>query len=195
LGGSFNPAHAGHLHVAREAMAHARLDQLWLMVSPGNPLKSAAGMAPLAERLASARRIADGRRIIATDIERHLHTAYTAKTLAKLGKRFPAARFIWLMGADNLAQLPKWGHWLGIVRAVPMLVLPRPGQTRRAMAGQAVARLRRHSHPGRAGVKHAGAQAPAWILLPARENPQSATALRASTNAEGVMPSPVHLPA
>jgi len=188
LGGSFNPAHEGHLHVAKSAMAHGRLDQLWLMVSPGNPLKSAAGMAPLAERLASARRIADGRRIIATDIERSLRTTYTAKTLAALRKRFPAAQFVWLMGADNLAQLPKWGRWLSIVHKVPMLILPRPKATRQALAGLAVARLRRHRLPARSGVKLAGAKAPAWILLPGRENPASATALRAVRKAEGVTP-------
>ncbi len=180
LGGSFNPAHAGHLHVAKAAMAHARLDQLWLMVSPGNPLKPAVGMAPLAERLASARRIADGRRIIATDIERHLHTTQTAKTLAALKKKFPAADFVWLMGADNLAQLPKWGRWMRVALAAPMLVLPRPGETRRALAGQAVARLKRHRLPARSGLKLAQAKPPSWILLPGRENPASATALRAS---------------
>jgi nicotinate-nucleotide adenylyltransferase len=178
LGGSFNPAHVGHLHVARAAMIHGRLNQLWLMVSPGNPLKPAAGMAPLAQRLASARHIADGRYIIATDIERHLHTTYTAKTLAALRKKFPRAEFVWLMGADNLSQLPKWKSWLQIAHTVPMLIIPRPGETRRALAGQAVTRLRRHRLPGRSGLKLAGAEAPAWILLPGRENPASATALR-----------------
>jgi nicotinate-nucleotide adenylyltransferase len=166
------------LHVARAAMIHGRLDQLWLMVSPGNPLKPTAGMAPLAERLASARRIADGRRIIATDIERDLHTAYTADTLKALRRKFPRAEFVWLMGADNLTQLPKWGHWLAIVRAMPMLIVPRPGETRRALAGQAVCRLRKHRLPARSGLKLAGAKAPSWILLPGRENPASATALR-----------------
>ena len=166
-------------------MAHGRLDQLWLMVSPGNPLKSADGMAPLAERLASARRIADGRRVIATDIERSLHTAYTANTLAALQRKFPCARFVWLMGADNLTQLPKWGRWLSIVHRYPMLILPRPKETRQALAGLAVARLKRHRLPARSGVKLAGAPAPAWILLPGRENPASATALREVRKVEG----------
>jgi nicotinate-nucleotide adenylyltransferase len=178
--------------VARAAMAHARLDQLWLMVSPGNPLKAAAGMAPLKERLESARRIADGRRIIATDIERSLGTAQTAKTLAALQAKFPCARFVWLMGADNLTQLPKWGRWLTVAQTMPMLILPRPKETRRALAGQAVYRLRRHRLPARSGVKLPGTLAPAWILLPGRENPASATALRAKRiiagTAEGVSP-------
>lgn len=168
-------------------MTHAGLDQLWLMVSPGNPLKSADGMAPLPQRLASARRIADGQRIIATDIERHLHTTFTAKTLAALRRKFPAAGFVWLMGADNLAQLPKWGQWMRIARTMPIMVLPRPGQTRRALAGKAALRLRHHRLPARAGLILARSPAPAWILLPARENATSATALRAR-HAEGGSP-------
>jgi nicotinate-nucleotide adenylyltransferase len=178
LGGSFNPAHQGHLHVARQAMRHLRLDQLWLMVSPGNPLKPRKGMAPLPERLASARRIADGRRIIATDIECQLHTQYTADTMRELRRRFPAVHFVWLMGADNLLQLPRWGRWLAIMHAMPMLVVPRPGTTRAALAGQAVARFSRHRLPARAGLCLAQSAPPAWILLPVRENSTSATALR-----------------
>jgi nicotinate-nucleotide adenylyltransferase len=166
------------LHVARQAMIHARLDQLWLMVSPGNPLKQQKGMAPFAERLASAAKIADGRRIVATDIEKRLGTVYTADTMAALRRRFPGQKFVWLMGADNLAQLPRWGRWLAISRAMPILVLPRPGQTRRALAGQAAHRLRRHRLRARSGLCLATAKAPAWILLPVKENPSSATELR-----------------
>jgi nicotinate-nucleotide adenylyltransferase len=166
------------LHVARQAMIHARLDQLWLMVSPGNPLKEKHGMAPFAARLASARKIADGRRIVATDIEQRLGTVYTADTMAALGRRFAGQKFVWLMGADNLAQLPKWGRWMRIARAMPILVLPRPGQTRRALAGQAAHRLRSHRLAARAGVCLATAMPPAWILLPVKENASSATALR-----------------
>jgi nicotinate-nucleotide adenylyltransferase len=179
LGGSFNPAHEGHLHVARQAMVHCGLDQLWLMVSPGNPLKSARGMAPFAQRLASARKIADGRRIIATDIEKRLGTQYTADTMAALKRRFPAAKFVWLMGADNLTQLPKWDRWQRVVHAMPMLILPRPGQTRKALAGQAVKNMARHRLGARSGLCLPQASAPAWILLPVKENPVSATALRA----------------
>jgi nicotinate-nucleotide adenylyltransferase len=179
LGGSFNPAHEGHLHVARQAMQHCRLDQLWLMVSPGNPLKPALGMAPFAARLASARKIADGRRIIATDIEQRLGTQYTADTMAALKRKFPVAKFIWLMGADNLTQLPKWDRWQSIVHAMPMLILPRPGQTRKALAGQAVKRLARHRLGARSGLCLPQSCPPAWILLPVKENPVSATALRA----------------
>jgi len=184
LGGSFNPAHEGHLHIARQAMIHARLDQLWLMVSPGNPLKAPAGMAPFAARLASARKIADGRRIVATDIEKRLGTIYTVDTMAALRRRYPGQQFVWLMGADNLAQLPRWGRWMRIAAAMPILVLPRPGQTRRALSGQAAHRLARHRLPARAGVCLATAAPPAWILLPVRENASSATALRQRLAAE-----------
>ena len=190
LGGSFNPAHAGHLHVARLAMAHLGLNQLWLVVSPGNPLKPAEGMAAFPARLAAARHFADGRRIIATDIEWRLGTRYTADTLHELQRRFGRVRFVWLMGADNLRQLPRWGRWLEIMHMMPMLVLPRPGATRGALAGLAAARFARHRLPARAGLCLPGMVAPAWILLPVRENPASATALRqrAHQKPEGVKP-------
>lgn len=178
LGGSFNPAHEGHLHVAREAMRHMGLDQLWLLVSPGNPLKPANGMAKLADRLASARKIADGRLIIATDIESRMGTRYTRDTLRGLKRRFPRVRFVWLMGADNLIQLPRWGRWQEIIHAMPMLVVPRPGATRRALAGRAAKRHQKDRLPARAGLCLATMRAPAWILLPVRENAASATALR-----------------
>ena len=179
LGGSFNPAHEGHLHVARQAMRHLRLDQLWLMVSPGNPLKPTNGMAPFAERLASAQKIADGRRIIATDIEQRLGTRYHQGHDARAARSvFRRRQFVWLMGADNLLQLPRWGNWLQIMRAMPMLVLPRPGATRPALAGQAASRFRKHRLPARSGLCLPMAAAPRWILLPVKENPASATALR-----------------
>jgi nicotinate-nucleotide adenylyltransferase len=187
LGGSFNPAHEGHLHVARQAMAHLRLHQLWLMVSPGNPLKPSAGMAPLAARLAGAQKIADGRRIIATDIEARLGTRFTADTMRELKRRFPAQKFVWLMGADNLHQLPRWGRWTRIMHAMPMLILPRPGATRAALASPAAQRYRKYRLPARAGLCLAAAASPAWILLPVKENPASATELRRK-NLEGMTP-------
>jgi nicotinate-nucleotide adenylyltransferase len=159
-------------------MAHLRLDQLWLMVSPGNPLKPRAGMAPLPERLDAARKIADGRRIIATDIEARLGTRYTADTMRELKRRFPGQKFVWLMGADNLIQLPRWDRWWRILHAMPMLVLPRPGATRHALATQAAKRAQKYRLPARAGLCLATAESPAWILLPVKENPISATELR-----------------
>uniref|UniRef100_UPI001F4583F5 nicotinate-nucleotide adenylyltransferase n=1 Tax=Falsiroseomonas oryziterrae TaxID=2911368 RepID=UPI001F4583F5 len=144
LGGSFNPAHDGHRHVAEAVRRALRLDEVWLMVSPGNPLKPRAGMAPLAQRLASARAVADGRRIRATDIERSLGTIFTLDTLRGLRRRFPRARFVFVIGADNLVQLPRWAGWDRLARETPIAVLPRPRWTRRALAGQAARRLARH---------------------------------------------------
>ena len=178
LGGSFNPAHEGHRHVARMALRALRLDEVWLLVSPGNPLKPTKGMAPLAERLASARRIADGRRIVATDIERLLGTRFTADTLALLRRRFPRARFAFVVGADNLVQLPRWRRWRGIARHVALAVLPRPGWTRQALAGRAAHVLRRHRRPPGGLLTESFAPHAAWCLVPARENAASATAIR-----------------
>lgn len=178
LGGSFNPAHAGHLHVARLALARLRLDQLWLMVSPGNPLKPSAGMAPLAARLASAQGLADGRRIRACAIEAALGTRFTLDTLAALRRRFPAARFVWIMGADNLAQMPRWRRWKRIAATTQIAVLPRPTYNHRALAGQAAHTMRRARLPARAAPMLAQRQPPAWVFLPVRQNALSATSLR-----------------
>jgi len=184
LGGSFNPAHAGHRHVAEQALRALGLDQVWLLVSPGNPLKPARGMAPFVQRLASARRVADGVRVIATDLEARLGTRYTVDTLALLRERFPRVRFVLLMGADNLTQLPRWKHWRRLARETPIAVLPRPGETRRALHGTAARALARHRRSPRAllqGKAPAGCRAHApWCLVPAREHPASATAIRAA---------------
>ncbi len=179
LGGSFNPAHSGHRHVAETARKRLGLDQVWLLVSPGNPLKPSAGMGQLAARLASARRIADGRRIIATAIEGHLHTRYTVDTLRILRIRFPRVRFVWLMGADNLVQLPAWNEWLEIARHTPFAVLPRPTYNHRALAGQAAQRLRPARRPERSAAAFAADPAPSWVFFPVRQNHESATAIRA----------------
>jgi len=187
LGGSFNPAHPGHRHVADMARHVLRLDEVWLLVSPGNPLKSGDGMAPFAERLDSARRIADGRHVIAADIEARLGLRQTERTLARLRQLFPRACFVWIMGADNLVQLPRWRRWRRLAKGTPMAVLPRPGYTRLALHGAAATVLRRHRracgavlsgaspHCTKGGSKdHA-----AWCMVPAREHPASATAIRA----------------
>ena len=181
LGGSFNPAHDGHRHVAEAALRGLRLDQVWLLVSPGNPLKPRAGMAPLTARLESARRIA-GPRLLASAWEAQGGTRFTVDTLAALRRHFPRARFVLLIGADNLVQLPRWRRWTALARGTPIAVLPRPGWTRRALAGQAARRLARHRRAARAllaGRDGGSGHAP-WCFLPARDNAQSATALRAA---------------
>jgi len=184
LGGSFNPAHQGHAHVAALARALLGLDQVWLLVSPGNPLKSSRGMAPFARRLASARAIADGRRVVATDIEAALGTRYTVDTLRALRRRFPLVRFVWLMGADNLTQLPRWRRWMDIARAMPIAVLPRPRYNHRALAGRAARRLRRSRIAARRAGILADHATPAWTFLPVSQNPTSATEIRAAARAD-----------
>jgi nicotinate-nucleotide adenylyltransferase len=183
LGGSFNPVHAGHLHVAHMALRHLRLRQVWLLVSPGNPLKPARGMAPFATRLAQARAQVDGRRILATGIEAGLGTRYTADTLDALRRRFPCAQFVWLMGADNLEQLPRWWRWRKIVAGTSFAVLPRPTYNHRALSGQAARLLRAARRPARSASVLAAAPPPAWVFLPAPQHTASATAIRAATAA------------
>ncbi len=178
LGGSFNPAHEGHAAVAQAALRRLGLDQVWLLVSPGNPLKSRAGMGKAKARLRSAQAIADGRRVVATDIERALGTRYTLDTLRALRRRFPRVRFVWLMGADNLGQLPRWRGWVRMTRLVPFAVLPRPSYNHAALAGRAARRLRAARVPARAARLLPGHAAPAWAFLPGRQLAASATALR-----------------
>jgi nicotinate-nucleotide adenylyltransferase len=184
LGGSFNPAHAGHLHVAELALRRLRLDQVWLLVSPGNPLKPTAGMAPFTERLAGAGRIGDGRRVLASGIEAAFRTRYTIDTMKFLLRRFPNVRFVWIMGADLLEQLPRWRKWTEIVRRLAFVVLPRPRYSNRALAGQAAHRLRAGRRPVREATLLPGA-APGWVFLPARQSAVSATAIRQA--AEGTV--------
>jgi nicotinate-nucleotide adenylyltransferase len=152
---------------------------VWLLVSPGNPLKPQRGMAPLPQRLASAQGIADGRRIVATAIEAALGTRYTVDTLRLLLLRFPKARFVWLMGADILRQLPHWRRWRQMLRGIAFAVLPRPGYNRAALRGQAAQAMRYCRRRERAAGTLPG-DPPGWAFLHAPETSVSATAIRAS---------------
>ncbi len=178
LGGSFNPAHRWHQAIARRALVELRLDQVWLMVSPGNPLKAGREMASLSARLATARQLADGRKVVATDLEARLGTRYTVDTLARLKARFPHVRFVWLTGADGLVTLPRWKHWHQLVRQVPLAVFPRPGQNVRALGGLAARYLARWRVPARQAARLATLSPPAWAFLPGVQNSISATAIR-----------------
>jgi nicotinate-nucleotide adenylyltransferase len=175
------------LHLARLALRRLKLDQVWLLVSPGNPLKPQAGMAPLAERLAGARTLARQyrRRIIATDIERHLGTRFTIDTLSALQRRFPRATFIWLMGADNLVQLPRWRGWMDLARRSSFAVMPRPTYNHRALAEQAARRLRPRRVPARQSTALGHAGIPQWVFLESRQNSLSATELRRAAQSAG----------
>ncbi|MCG5239504.1 nicotinate-nucleotide adenylyltransferase [Azospirillum doebereinerae] len=178
LGGSFNPAHAGHRHISLFALKALGLDRVWWLVSPQNPLKPAAGMAALPERLAEARRVAAHPRIEATSIETALGTRYTADTLAELTRHFPKTRFVWLMGADNLRQIPLWRHWTRIFESVPVAVFARPTYSLSALSGQAAQRYirRRVSKHGVKGL--ARRKRPAWVFFRNPLHTASATAIR-----------------
>jgi nicotinate-nucleotide adenylyltransferase len=180
LGGSFNPAHEGHRDISLCALHALQLDQVWWMVSPQNPLKDPAGMAPFADRLARARRIADHPRILATDIEARLASQFTADTLARLLVRFPECRFVWLMGADNLAQIHRWRRWQQIFLMLPIAVFDRPTYTYQALAAVAARRFARARVAELALGSLSRRAAPAWAFVHHRLNPISATAIRAA---------------
>jgi len=177
LGGSFDPAHAGHVHITRQALRRFRLDRVWWLVSPGNPLK-AEGPAPLAQRMARARALMVHPRVTVTDLEARLGTRYTAATLAALRARYPGVRFVWLMGADNLAQFHRWDNWRGIMAMVPVGVLARPGgpSALLAPAARAFARARL---PAGAAARLGRSGPPAWCFVPLPLCALSSTAIRA----------------
>jgi nicotinate (nicotinamide) nucleotide adenylyltransferase/ribosome silencing factor RsfS/YbeB/iojap len=179
LGGSFNPAHGGHLHVSRVALQRLDLDEVWWLVSPQNPLKPVKGMAPFGKRLAGAEAFAKGHpRIKVSAIEASLATSYTADTVAALGHRFPHTRFVWLMGGDNLAQLPRWKRWVELMESVPVAVLDRPQTSQRALAGKAAQRFARARVTAEAARDLAEMKAPAWVFFHTRLDPRSATEVR-----------------
>lgn len=182
LGGSFNPAHDGHRRISLFALDALGLDEVWWLVSPGNPLKPAQGMAPLPARLKAARSKAARARIRITAIEQRLGakggTRYTIDTLRALKRRYPRRRFVWLMGADNLAQFHRWKDWRGIAREMPIAVIARPGYDGDALASPAMAWLRRF-RVSVAGLMNRGEwSAPALIELRFDPDPRSATEIR-----------------
>lgn len=178
LGGSFNPAHEGHRHISLQALRSLGLDEVWWLVAPQNPLKPVDGMAPLAERLAGARRMARHRAIRVSDLEQALGTRYTVDTLAALRRRFPRCRFVWLMGADNLAQISRWGRWTTIFRTCAVAVFDRSPYSYPSLAGKAAQRFARARLPAGRGSLLATRTPPAWAFLHMRRHPASATAIR-----------------
>ncbi|MFT5540408.1 MAG: nicotinate-nucleotide adenylyltransferase [Alphaproteobacteria bacterium] len=180
LGGSFNPAHEGHLHISRLAIKRLRLDALWWMVSPQNPLKPQAGMASLAKRMATARDMARDPRIHVTDIETQLHTRYTIHTLRALKARFPHARFVWIMGADNLQQFPDWRDWASIFHTVPIAVFDRATYSFKALSSKAAHRFGRHRIMAHNAAALPCLAPPAWAYFHTPRHPASATEIRAA---------------
>ncbi|QIG81701.1 nicotinate-nucleotide adenylyltransferase [Stakelama tenebrarum] len=181
LGGSFNPAHEGHRYISLQAMRALKLDEVWWLVSPGNPLKAGDDdMAPFSARMASARAMAKHAPIRPTGIEKRLKTRYTVDTLSKLPRLYPRHRFIWLMGSDNLAQFHRWRGWRRIARQVPIAVVARPGYNRDAHASPAMSWLRRFVRPAGQAKNWTRWRLPALVLLRFRPDPNSATRLRAA---------------
>ena len=178
MGGSFNPAHGAHRRITLFTIAALRLEEVWWMVSPGNPLKPLEGMAPLAPRFRSARAQAKNAPIKVTAIERELGTRYTADTLRAIKRRYPRRRFIWIMGADNLAQFHLWKNWRRIAREMPIAVVARPGYDHVAIASPAMAWLRHYRLTAARFNNRGEWSAPALIQLRFDPDPLSATTLR-----------------
>ena len=179
LGGSFNPAHRGHRRISLQAMRLLGLDEVWWLVSPGNPLKAGdPDMAPFAARLRSARQAARRARIRPSDFEVREGTLYTVDTVRKLKARFPRHRFIWLMGADSLPNFHNWRDWRGLVREVPIAVVPRPGYDPAAHAARAMGWLRRFVRPSRQAKQWTEWSAPAILFLRLPQDTTSATSIR-----------------
>ena len=180
LGGSFNPAHGGHRRITRFAIDALRLDEAWWLVSPGNPLKPKAGMASLAARLASAKAQARRAPIRVSALEREANTRFTVDSLRKIKNRWPKRRFIWLMGADNLAQFHRWKAWRAIARAMPIAVIARPGYDGAAMASPAMVWLSRYRRTAASMKNRNGWSAPALVILKFDPDPRSASAIRSA---------------
>lgn len=179
LGGSFDPAHEGHAHVTRAALKRFGLDGVWWLVSPGNPLKE-DGPAPMERRLLRAREVMDHPRVEITDIEARIGTRYTAATLERLRALYPGVRFVWLMGADNLAQFHLWQDWRGIMATTPVGVIARPG-TRGAARNSVAAKCFSHAKlPARASRLLGRCDAPAWCFVNVPMTDASSTRIRAA---------------
>lgn len=178
LGGSFDPAHAGHVHLTQEALKRLGLDRVWWLVSPGNPLKPNPP-APLAERMARARAVMDHPRVVISDVEARIGTRYTAETLRRLMALYPGVQFVWLMGADNMAQFHRWQNWDWIMTHVPVAVLARPGTRLEGRGSRAAEEYARFRVPAEAARLLPRLHAPAWVFLDMPLNDLSSSELRA----------------
>ncbi len=178
LGGSFNPAHEGHVHISLMALRRLNLDEVWWLVSPSNPLKESRDLASYESRLAGARAVARHPRIKVSDFEARAGTRYTIHTLRALMRRFGGVQFVWIAGADLLTQMPKWRDWEAIFRAVPIAIFARPTYSLKALSGLATQRFSGYRVPPRRAGKLAEYSPPAWTFFHGRRNPASATKLR-----------------
>src|SRR6476659_3978541 len=180
LGGSFNPAHRAHRRISLEAMRALGLDEVWWLVSPGNPLKEGAkDMAPFEARFASAELMAERSPIRVSNFEQREGTRYTVDTVKRLKRKHPRHRFIWLLGSDTLPNFHKWRDWRGLAREVPIAVIRRPGYDSTAHAARAMGWLRRFVHPSSQARRWTQWSAPAILFLRLKPDTRSATAIRA----------------
>lgn len=186
FGGSFNPAHDGHAHVAETALIRLQLDRVIWLVSPQNPLKSPGETAPLLARMASAAAVARGPSMIVSDAETRMGARYTLDTLRVLKGRFPGVHFVWIMGSDNLASFHRWRGWVEIARLVPIAVVARPGAMLRSRVAPAARRFARFRVPSREAPLLPLMAAPAWVYLRGRLNYASSTALRGRLTRESL---------
>jgi nicotinate-nucleotide adenylyltransferase len=178
LGGSFNPPHAAHRMISLTALKRLALDRVWWMVSPGNPLKEHDGLAPLAERLRLSREVSRHPRIKVTGFEAGLGTAYTAEVLRFLRRRLPSTRFVWLMGADNLASIHRWREWREIFNLMPVAAVDRPEWRLRALTSPAASCFARFRIPEREAAALPGLVPPAWCYVSGPLSKLSSSALR-----------------
>lgn len=178
LGGSFNPAHDGHRYISLQAVKLLGLDEVWWLVSPLNPLKKASDMASYERRLETAKETARHPRIKVSDIESRIGTHYTIDTLTKLKELYPDINFVWLMGADNLWQFHHWYRWRSIMRSVPIAVFDRKHFALKALHGVTARRFRLYRQDPTNAVNLTFCKPPAWVFLPIRKHPASATEIR-----------------
>jgi nicotinate-nucleotide adenylyltransferase len=178
LGGSFNPPHAAHRAISQFALTRLKLDRVWWLVTPGNPLKENGALHALGDRMQAAREVADDPRIQVSCLESVIRTRYTIDTINFLRRRASGLRFVWIMGADNLAQFHRWQHWQRIAAQMPMAVVDRPPQSFRALASPAARALARYRLPENEAGRLADRQAPAWVFLTGLKLNLSSTTLR-----------------
>ncbi|HTF75142.1 MAG TPA: nicotinate-nucleotide adenylyltransferase [Bradyrhizobium sp.] len=178
LGGSFNPPHVAHRAISLFAIKRLKLDRVWWLVTPGNPLKDQDGLRDLNERTAAARNMANDPRIDVSCLESVIGTRYTIDTISYLRRRASGLRFVWIMGADNLAQFHRWQNWRRIASEVPIAVIDRPPQSFRALAAPAAQALARYRLPENQAGRLADQRAPAWIFLTGMKLNLSSTGLR-----------------
>jgi nicotinate-nucleotide adenylyltransferase len=184
FGGTFDPPHAAHVGASLLAIKRLKLDRIWWLVTPGNPLKDTRGLQPLEKRIASARALTHHPRIDVTGLEAVINTRYTYDTLKFLKRRCPGVEFVWVMGADNLRSFYRWQNWRGIASLMPMAVIDRMGSSLYATGGRAPQALARYRLPERMAATLAGREPPAWLYLHGLKSPLSSTALRALRRAK-----------